>query len=283
MKLNERAVLASLSMGQWRVMVKDRELSQHIIREYNVARNERDIVMTTKSLIMKENFAKVRKAHNDIRTFHYAHTLSWSKGFQILPSKMMFEYMDAFRKLKARWEEEIEEFVENFEEYKEIAKIKLNGVYKESDYPSQEVLRESFYCELSFLPVPESGDFRVDLDKEMLSELKIDLELKLKTAEEKAKKELWNRLYEVIQKMAEALKDPDKTFRDTKLQNITKLTGLLTMLNFADDPELEIKRQEIEGFVATLDPQSLRDDKKLRAEVAKETEDIMESMKGYVS
>ena len=46
--------------------------------------------------------------------------------------------------------------------------------------------------------------------------------------------------------MAEKLADPKAVFRDTLVENTKEVCSILSRLNFADDPDLETMRQQVE-------------------------------------
>ena len=51
-------------------------------------------------------------------------------------------------------------------------------------------------------------------------------------------KEAWQRLYDVVKHASDKLNDPTGIFRDSLVQNINDICGVLPRLNFADDPNL---------------------------------------------
>ena len=82
--------------------------------------------------------------------------------------------------------------------------------------------------------------------------------------------------------MAEKLADPKAIFRDTMIENTRELCALLPRLNFADDPNLEAMRQEVEQSLAGNHPDALRNDPDLRRDKAAEAKAIMDKMRAFM-
>ena len=56
----------------------------------------------------------------------------------------------------------------------------------------------------------------------------------------------------------------------------------MSRLNFADDPDLETMRQQVEGSLANNHPESLRNDPDLRRHKAEEARAIMDKMGAFM-
>ena len=82
--------------------------------------------------------------------------------------------------------------------------------------------------------------------------------------------------------MAEKLADPKSVFRDTLVENTKEVCSILSRLNFADDPNLEAMRQQVEGSLANNHPESLRNDPDLRRTKAEEAKAIMDKMGAFM-
>jgi predicted secreted Zn-dependent protease len=130
---------------------------------------------------------------------------------------------------------------------------------------------------LAVFPVP-SNDFRVQIASEELSRIQQDVERRVQEASASAMKDVWQRLYDKVKHIEERLANPAAVFRDTMLENARELCGLLPRLNFADDPQLEAMRQEVEQKLVSYHPDALRNDPDLRRDTAAKAKEIMDRM-----
>lgn len=103
----------------------------------------------------------------------------------------------------------------------------------------------------------------------------------MKEAEQAALKDVWNRLYERVKHIAEKLADPKAIFRDSMVENAKEICALLPRLNFADDPNLEAMRQQVEASLLKH-PDALRNDPDLRRDTAAEAKKIMDAMGAFM-
>lgn len=283
MKLSDRALLVQLSISQWSARKYDKRVTQEIAQNFGASRGA-DVGRYNKNLLPIDDYLNdVHTKSREIRTKFYKNTLPWGlEGSQILPSKNYLGFIQDFRQEKAEWEYLVEIFVREYPRLKAEAKrIIPSGMYKEDDYPDVETMANKFKLDLAVFPVP-SGDFRVELADDELSKIQADVEERVKSSESVAMTEAWQRIYTPVSKMVEKLSDPKAIFRDSLVENVQEICSALPNLNFADDPDLEAMRQEVEAKLANQNPDSLRLDPVLRADKAAEAKDIMSKMGAFM-
>ena len=195
----------------------------------------------------------------------------------MLPTANYLSFMTEFRKERAEWNHLVNNFVANYDALQQDAKRILGNLYNSADYPSSIEIRQKFHMDMSVFPVP-STDFRVSIASEELTRIQQDVERRVKEAEQTAMKEVWQRLYDRVKHMAEKLADPKAIFRDSMVENAREICAILPRLNFADDPNLEALRQEVEMGISNHHPDALRNDPDLRRDTAAQAKAIMDKM-----
>ncbi len=70
-------------------------------------------------------------------------------------------------------------------------------------------------------------------------------------------------------------------FRDSLVENVRSLLEIMPRLNITGDAHIERVRQELADKVACHDPETLREDRILRAEVVDAASGILAQMEGY--
>jgi hypothetical protein len=78
------------------------------------------------------------------------------------------------------------------------------------------------------------------------------------------------------------MKKEKPNFRASILSNIQEVVAMLPDLNVTDDPHLTKMSKDITAMLKGLDPEMLRGDPLQRKKVAKNADDILRKMKGYV-
>ena len=148
MKLNDRALLVSLSISQWTARKLDKKATKE------VADNNRASTSAgryNKSLLpLNDQLAHVHQKTGVIRDKFAKNTLPWGiDGTRILPSANYLQFMQDFRKEKSEWQYLVQNFLDNYDYLVAEAKRWLGDLYDEKDYPSKESITNKFNCTTS--------------------------------------------------------------------------------------------------------------------------------------
>ncbi len=277
--LINNAMLVKLNVSQWTARKFDRKVTSEIEKTY--AAN--DSGRFNKILIAQEAIKKVQKTANIARMFHYENTLPWSdSGSRLLPSKNYMDYTYDMRSIKADFEDSVNDLIGTYPELVEEAKIRLNGMFNNDDYPDISELENKYRFHTKIDPIPTSDDFRINLKQEEVDKIKQEIDDRALDAQKVAMKDLWDRLHKTVSHMADTLKEEDKTFKNSLIGNISDLCALLPKLNIDDCPELESMRNIVESKLCTYDVKDLREDINARREATREAKDILSVMGAYM-
>jgi len=279
--ISKKAMLARLSISVWSARRIDKTATAKVKEEYQTSN---DAGRYNKALIATNALKKVQSAAGDARTFHYAQTLPWNDdGARILPAANFFAYSEGMRKHKAAFQAAVTEFLSEYPALVEDAKIRLNSLFVQSDYPSAENIVSKYSFETQVDPLPDASDFRVDLGDAEVSRIKAELDARSQQAQDAAMRDVWSRLHTAVSAMAERLSTPDAIFRDSLVGNIVELVDLLPRLNIAGDAELDRLTKEVSARLTAYEPDTLRTDKKTRQTVANDCAEIMNKMAGWMN
>jgi ribosome-associated translation inhibitor RaiA len=146
----------------------------------------------------------------------------------------------------------------------------MGDMYNYDDYPTDVELRcKTFDYSLVFEPVAESGDFRIDVPKQLMEELKEQHQASVDNRVQTAISSAWDRVKTQIESMKDKLaiemdddgKNKDgKTVRyhDTFVQNATDLCDLLAHLNVTNDPRLDQARIDLKNAIQGVSVETLK-------------------------
>lgn len=279
MSLTNRALLTSLSVSQWSAKKLDRRETAALTARHGLTV---EAARVNKSLLpLATSLDRVHLATSNMRRFFTQQTLPWTmEGVQIVKSDYFMEFANEMRKIMSVWDGLVDDFIGEYPDLREEAKLLLNGLFREEDYPEPSALRAKFRADIRFMPVPDAKDWRVDVGDEALDLLRKEVTQQVAEAEASAMREAWNRVHAVVSKAVERLSQPDAIFRDTLVENAVGMCALLPSLNLTNDPRLDQVRREIEGSLCKVSPQTLRDDPATRLVVADKMADIMRKMNG---
>jgi len=279
MQLSDRALLVQLNISQWTARKFDRKTTQEVATRHGV---NAAVGRYNKSLLpMNDYLTMVHQKSGFIRNKFYENTLPWGiEGTQMLPTANYLTFISEFRREKAEWETLRNLFVSNYGSLKADAKRFLGPLFNEADYPPEDTIAAKFKMDMAVFPVP-SNDFRVSIGSEELSRIQQDVERRVQDASAAAMKDVWQRLYDRVEHLVDRLvkiDDPKSRFHDTTIDHLRDLCQLLPRLNFAEDPNLEAMRSEVENKLASISKDAVVDNDKLRTKKIDEAKAIMDKM-----
>jgi hypothetical protein len=127
-----------------------------------------------------------------------------------------------------------------------------------------------------FLPVPDMGDFRIDVNDAHKQELEQQYKTFYENKLSEAMQDAWDRLHDCLTKMSTKLAGDEKQiFRDTLVTNAVDMCELLTKLNVTNDTKLETARKKLEGVLVGVTANELRKDDDLRVDVKTRVDEIL--------
>jgi hypothetical protein len=280
--LNLRVILVGLEIHGWVARKYDRKISHDIAEQHSATK---DAGRFNKHLLPgeAEAYEAVHKKGRELRSFYYENTLPWSKdGHRILPTKNYEAFSEGVRRFKREYANLAEQFIRTYPLLKEDAKILLNGMFRESDYPRPEDMRGRFSIRLETLPFPDSGDFRVSLGEKEVMRIREQIEARVKQEINAANQDLWSRLKTAVDNMVLRLSDPDGKFKDSLVGNLENIVALIPKLNFTEDANLNEMRDRCEGSLIGVDAETLRTNPGVRARVAEDARKISSAMEYYM-
>jgi hypothetical protein len=273
--LANSALLVSLNVSQWTARKLDKQATKEVAITHGVSQS---VGSYHKSVLPASSELEViKQCTGNVRTFYYDNTLPWAMdGARVLPNTNYLEFTNEMRALKSEWERAVSNFVQAYPQLRADAQLKLNGLFNPNDYPQN--IEDKFSFRVTFMPVPQEDDFRIQL----ADDEKREFQSMLADAEKETATHLWNLLYEVTKHAKERLSDPDAIFRDTLVTNAVEVCKRLPRLNYNNDPELEAMRLRVESVLCNKSPEALRNLPSVREATADGLNDILSKMGAYM-
>ena len=282
MSISSSAVLTELNISVWTANKLDKGATEAVLNN-NAA--SRDSAQVRKNLMAGTDKRKrIADYAARIRLYHNQNTLSWSdKGARLLPTSMFMEYKQTMNVMRANMEKMIDDFLQNYDALVANARLHLGALFDASDYPTSDEVASKFGFKLVFSPLPESGDFRLDIPAADIAELSSSYELQFNDRLNDAMREPWERLHKVLSHMSEKLtdtkdaagEDTKKRYHDTLITNAQELCAMLTHLNVTKDPQLEAARRELEVTMLGADIEDIKERPEARSNLKSKVDDIL--------
>jgi len=280
MSIASSAVLVELNISVWPANKVDREMTETVNTNASAVR---DASQTRKNLFAGTTLRKdIEKLAARIRLYHNQNTLPWAdKGQRLLPTKLFMEYKQTMNNYEVQFSQLCSNFFVEYPRLVAEAQQHLGTMYRAEDYPDLEDVRMKFGFRKAFDPIPESGDFRLDVSAQDLEEVKAGYEAKFDERLAEAMRTPWERLHTVLTSMSEKLKDEDgvdskKRYHDSLVTNAQDLVGLLDKMNITNDPKLEEARKQLELTMLGADIETIKESSHARESMKNKVDAILQ-------
>ena len=285
--IGSNAMLVELNISIWTARKLDKQVSEEVdnakgtrARAGNYHKN---------LLAGSDKLEEIQRIASAARVWQTSRTLPWTdKGARLLPMRIFFDYKQQLNRYETQFNQAVEDFLAEYPQLVSAAAFKLGALFDRDEYPDVDKIRNKFAFSYGFSPVPEAGDFRVNVEKEALDELKSQYEQQYTTKLNDAMKDTWDRLYTVLKHLSTKLDYVDDAvdasgnkirapkFYTSNITNVTELCGLLTALNVTNDPKLEEARKQVEIALTGIDADTIKESQDIRHNVKAKVDAILD-------
>jgi hypothetical protein len=174
----------------------------------------------------------------------------------------------------------VSEFIDEYPNLIAAQAFKMGTFFDRTQYPPVEELKHKFKFSTIFLPMPESGDFRIDVEESIRQRLTDDFNKVYDTRTALAMNDIWQRLHDTLTHMSERLTPTEngdkKVIRESLLGNAVELCEILKKLNVTNDPALEKARGMLENTLLGVATEDLKNDA-IKKDVRSQVDSIIKS------
>ena len=214
------------------------------------------------------------------RSEHYRLTMPWNdRGARLLPTVSLLDYKQVMNRYQLEFDRLVAAFLDKYATLVAAAAFQLGTLFDRKEYPDVAQVARRFRMDIAFVPLPTSGDFRLDVESEVQRELMEQYDRRLAEQLASATKDSWDRLYEALARLSDRLTvDEDgkkKIFHDTIVTGAVELCELLTAMNVTQDPQLESARRKLQEVLLGVTPKELRDEDGTRVLTKQKVDEIL--------
>ena len=280
--LSSASMLVDFSASVYTARKKDVSASEELETikkaDPNVANVHKKLLGNCPELVAIQKFV------GNTRNAHSSMTLPWSDmGMRLLPTSTFFKYKQYMTKAEQEFHTLVEKFFDIYEDAVVNAQTLLGDLYNPANYPPLDMLRHKFGWRLSFVPLPTSGDFRVEMEQEQAKSLAEEYDKHYSAMFGKAIDSMMGDLMKYLARLSDRLdyksQEDKKVFHDTVTSNITDmLENLLVPLADKDKRLHTLTRQLMDTFEG-ISADALREDGALRQNTKQSVDDVISSIK----
>lgn len=275
------AMLCELSISTWTGRKKDKRASEEVTTSNNASAGVANV--SKKLLADCAELVAIQKLTANIRNMHYNMTMPWSDtGLRLLPTAQYFKYHEVMTAMQNEYDSLVDTFLRDYDNEIINAQLKLGDLFDPFEYPTVDSLRHKFGFRLSYIPLPDAGDFRIDVGNEATDQIRTEYQSYYSRQLENAMNDVWQRAYDALSRMSERLDYQDneskKIFRDTLVSNVTDMVELLHVCNVTGDSQMSALANQLDETLRGVTPDALREDAYLRAETKRTVDQVIKSL-----
>lgn len=275
--IGSNAMLIDLNISVWTGRKMDKKVSEEV--DASKGTKARAGNYHKKLMAGSNKLENIQKIVTAVRAWNYQQTLPWSDGgSRLLPMKNFFNYKETLNNFENQFTRAVDEFIEEYPQLVSSSAFTLGDLFDRGEYPTADSLKDKFKFKFVFSPVPDAGDFRIEVEDSAKAELEAQYKSYYEQKLADAMADAWTRLHETLTHISERLDYTDenkKKFWDSTITNATELCSLLSNLNVTNDPKLEDARQKLEKALSGVEPSDVRESEAIRSSVKSKVDDIL--------
>ena len=279
--IGSSAMLVELKISCWTGRKKDKSASAKVTDDNDA---EKGTASVNKMLLGKcDELIAIQKFVANSRNINYDATMPWSDlGQRLLTMPVYFKHHPILTGLQTEFYRMADAFRNGYWVEVSRAQARIGSLHQAEDYPSEESIRSKFSFTISYIPLPDAGDFRIDIGNEQQQVLKDHYSEYYNKQLVSAMNDVWQRTYKALSNMSERLdysgNDKKKIFRDTLVDNVIDMVELLNVCNVTGDGKMTRMANKLDDALRGVTPDGLRESESLRVETKRIVDDAIKSL-----
>jgi len=281
MSISHAAMLVEMNISVWTANKIDKDASRKVMDDNRAAS---DAGHFRKNLMAGSTLRKqIADYASGCRLWHSSRTMPWAdRGPRLLPTSLFMDYKTEANARQAYFDSKVDEFLLAYPRLVQTAHNYLGDLFDQTDYPESDEVRAKFGYRLVFSPVPDAGDFRIDLPAQEMVSMQQQYQAQADERVAVAMQEQWGKLHDMVSRMSDKLVEPEdeedkRRWHDTFLTNAHEMCQMLTHLNVTRDPQLEEARRGLERAISGVEIEDIKESVTTREDVKGKLDAILKS------
>ena len=280
--LDTCTLLVEFNASVWTARKLDKTTTTEIEASKNAG--SKDAARVNKHLLAgRTELDVIQQAVGRARQFVYDKTLPWSdSGLRLLPTVNFMQFTERMNDFDEEISALVKSFVAIYPTLITAQAMALGDMFKRDDYPTANEILTKFSFRVNYMPVPTSGDIRVDVGNQAQKELNDRLQALTQERIDNAMNDIKTRLLDHLKRMSDRLttdyvagEAKQRRFHDTLVDGALDLCDMAKSLNVTNDVGLEQARKELEQLLTGVTPDELRKNEAIRQDVKKNVDSIL--------
>jgi hypothetical protein len=277
------AMLVEVNVRQWTARKLDKTTTEEVL--IGKSAGSKGAARVNKNLLAgRPELETINQCVGAIRTYLYDVTLPWSdSGLRLLTTSKFMEFNQRMQDYEDEFNALVDDFVTTYPTLITAQAMALGDMFNRNEYPTPDDIKHRFDFRVNYMPVPTSGDFRVDVGNDAQADLQKKLAKLADERIENAMGDIKTRLKDHLKRMSDRLtvdytghKAQPRMFHASLLDTAQELCSLAKDLNITNDKDLEEARIKLYESIQGLEVDDLRKDLDTRQAVKKDVDSILD-------
>jgi exonuclease VII large subunit len=276
------AMLVDLHIGFWAGRKKDKAASDEVARLNNA---EKGVTSVIKQLLGDcAELDAVHKFAANARNVHTSATMPWfDRGPRLLPTSQYFMYHQQITALRDEFARLAEVFLQAYAWKITQAQAKLGHLFVVSEYPNEDKLRKKFRFNMTYIPLPETGDWRVDMEREAQDALREQYQAAFTAQLKGAMDDIWQRLHTTLSTLSRQLSDQTEDGKTPKIyasvfDRANEIIDMMETCNITNDMNMQLMQKRLKLAFRGVTVENVKDDANLRRETKRTIDEAIKAL-----
>lgn len=291
--ISDKIMIVRLGIHQWYPKKHDKKATAGLADLHGV--DPERLGKVIKNLVNLESIRPLQQACRSLRENVHAMTAPWEDGgMRALAAESYYNFVEMMRDNIQRVDRLADEYEAEYKDEIEKARLELNGLFNEDDYPAPHDMRRRFFVTYDFKPVVNVDDVRVwglgaAEQKEIEDTIRESVTDQIQQAQAHVFNQVIERAHEFIAKVTKfddecaASENDGKGLRlyESALGNLRDVIVLVIEgMNFTGDQEIEMLCKKLKGALKGINTGKLKVSPDVRKKTIADVEDVLKKFGG---
>lgn len=273
------AMLVELSISKWTASKKDKQASAELADQNGA---KRSMARAYKTLLESPKLEALNSLVSRIYDANFGMTMDWAAKLRLLTTANYMKHVQMMTGFQQQFDKAVEEFIDEYRWAVTHQQVSLGSLFNPDDYPSESEVRKKFGIRLTYTPVADMRDWRLDIGREAEEVLKAHYEKVHAELVTTAMNSVWSRIGDALKVFSRQLtvepgpdgKPVKGKIYDGTIELIRELLGMMETCNITADPTMQKVQRDLtlafEGIDsrADLKDETVREDTKRAVDAA---------------
>lgn len=219
----------------------------------------------------------LNNCYTNMYLFHTKNSRPWlDEGMRMIDGVHYLDYIKGVDNFRTQLQDTLTKIKEVYDEMVQRDIVRLKNLGNACDYPSYDSYAASWKVDVNLRPVPQKGDFRVQIPQEVADGLEQqlqDLGVKISSSLRSEIKGAFDHVYSQLNKP-----DAERRLFTSLLDNLHDLLDRVPILNLCGDPDVNSVASGLTTVIANYNIKELRLYEAARRSFISETKALLETL-----